>query len=179
VVERLAGGGETGRLALVEQRRDLFGIEFGRRRGRLFRRRRRLGVGLFRLRLLYFLLRQRIGDRVGRRFGLLFGGFGFGRLGVRRRRRLARGFDFLLFHHLGGGVLDRLRLCDLFDQGLRRLGFGRALAAGRDVGELGYRDQVDRQTLGRRHRERVRGKRPHTPQQYGCVPNCRYGVGRL
>ena len=68
VVERLAGGGEAGRLALVEQRRDLFGIEFGRRRGRLFRRRRRLGVGLFRLRLLCFLLRQRIGDRIGLAF---------------------------------------------------------------------------------------------------------------
>src|SRR4029077_7040639 len=107
VVERLAGGGKPSRLALVEQRRDLFGIEFGRRRGGLFRRRGRLGVGLFRLRLLHFLLRRRVGDRVGRRFRLLFSGFGFGRLGLRRGRRLARGFDFLLFHHLGGGVLDR------------------------------------------------------------------------
>src|SRR5262249_11927283 len=100
VVEGLAGGGEPCRVALVGQRRDLLGIELGRRWGGLLRRSRQLGVGLFRLGLLGFVLRERVGDRIGLCLGLLFFGLGFGGFGFRRRRRLARGFDFLLFHHL-------------------------------------------------------------------------------
>src|SRR5262249_52900276 len=154
VVEGLAGGGKPRRVALVEQRCDLLGIELGRRWGGLLRRSRRRGVSLLRLGLLGFVLRQRVGDRIGLRLGLLFFRLGLGGLGFRRRRRLARGLDFLLFHHLRGGVFDRVRLCDLFDQGLCRLGFRRVLAAGRDLGEIGRGHEVDRQALSRRHRKR-------------------------
>src|SRR5262249_57651003 len=110
VVGGLAGGREPRRIALVEQRRDLLGIEVGRRWGGLLRRSRRPGVGLLRLGLLGFVLCQRIGDRIGLSLGLLFFWLGLGGLGFRRRRRLARSLDFLLFHHLRGRVLDRVRL---------------------------------------------------------------------
>src|SRR5262249_24994113 len=53
-------------------------IELGRRWGGLLRRGRRLGVGLFRLGLLGFVLRQRVGGGVGRGLGFLFFGLGLG-----------------------------------------------------------------------------------------------------
>src|SRR5262249_24994116 len=95
-------------------------------------------------------------------------------------------FGFLFFPPLSPSsfprfrvrILDRVRLCDLFDQGLCRLGFRRVLAAGRDLGEIGRGHEVDRQALGRRHRKRRRRERPHAPQQHRCVPDRRYGVGR-
>src|SRR5262249_60581385 len=96
-VERLAGGRQPRRIALVEQRCDLLGIELGRRWGGLLRRGRRLDVGLFRFGLLGFVFRQRVGDRIRLRLGLLFFRLGLGGLCFRRRRRLARGLGFLLF----------------------------------------------------------------------------------
>src|SRR5262249_50683190 len=113
-VERLAGGRQPRRIALVEQRCDLLGIELGRRWGGLLRRGRRLDVGLFWFGLLCFVFRQRVGDRIRLCLGLVFFRLGLGGLCFRRRRRLARGLDFLLFHHLRGRILDRLRFGDLF-----------------------------------------------------------------
>src|SRR5262249_58334727 len=71
-VVRLAGGRQPRRIALVEQRCDLLGIELGRRWGGLLRRGRRLDVGLFRFGLLGFVFRQRVGDRIRLRLGFLF-----------------------------------------------------------------------------------------------------------
>ena len=67
---------------------------------------------------------------------------------------------------------------DLLDQRLRRLRLGRALVAGRDLGEVGHGHDIDRQRLARRHGQRLGGERPHAPQQHGRVPDPRYGVGR-
>src|SRR5260370_3824 len=80
--------------------------------GRLARRDRQLRLGLLRLGLLGLVLLQRLGDRVGLGLlGLLFVlHLGLGRLGLRRRRRLARGRHFLLLDHLGLRILDRLLL---------------------------------------------------------------------
>src|SRR5262245_44802491 len=177
VVEGLAGGCEPRRVSLVEQRRHLFGIELGRRWGGLLGRGWRLGVGLLWLGFLGLVLRQRVRDWIRRRLGLLFLRFRFGGLGFRGRRRLVRGFYLLLFHHFRGGVLNRLCLCDLFDQGFCRIGFRRALGASGNVGEFGGGHQIDRQTLVR-HRERLCCERPHAPQQYGGMPDRRYGIGR-
>ena len=97
----------------------------------------------------------------------------------RRRRRLARSLDLFLLHHLCGRVLDRLRLCDLFDQRLWRFDLGRVLVARGHLREFRHAHDVDRQRLARRRRKRLGRKRQHAPQQHHAVPDRRDGVGLI
>src|SRR5215208_3477544 len=88
-IERVAGGGLTLRRALVEERQpllDLLGIKLGLRLRRLLLRDRNLGLFLLWLGLLYGVLLERLGDRVGRWLRLLFRLVRL-RLGARLRHR--------------------------------------------------------------------------------------------
>src|SRR5262249_33607135 len=137
VVQDASCRGVPLRVALVEQRRDAARVEFWLRL-RLGLLRRRLGL-LFRLLLgLLLVLFQGFGDRIRLwRFLRLFLGDGLLllrrlRLGLLRLRffrllglglQLIRGgHDLGLLDHLGVRLLDRLRLGDLLDQRLWRLG---------------------------------------------------------
>src|SRR4029077_1964455 len=106
IVQRLGRRHLALRIALVEQSRDLIGIEFGRVA------RRRIGTGLgVGLRLLGGVLLEQLGDLVG----LVIGRLGLGRL-VRRLRillgllllRRGVGFDLrFLVDDLGRDLVDR------------------------------------------------------------------------
>src|SRR5580704_5355521 len=189
-VQRLARDRLPRRIALVDQRRDGFAIELVLPLLDRWRRRRRLGLGLWR-RLLGFVLLQGFGDRIDlwllgfflgrlclflwlvlgnrlRRVGLLLN-----RLLRRFRRRIGRGVG----HHrlvgdLADGVVHRLGFGNLLHQWLRvRLGAG--FDAGRDLGELIGGNDIDRQGFFGNSLEGLGRKRHQSPPEHEDVQGYR------
>src|SRR5258708_777676 len=183
-IQRRAGDGLPGRIALVEQGRDLRLIEGPlllrlrrlRRRGLGFRLRHRLfcvfrlqglcdRIVFGRIRLLLDGLRLVLGLVLGDRFWRI--GLFLDRLFHRLRRRFRRrgGYDFLLFGNFTDGVFDRSGIGDFLDQRLRLVLFA-GLDAGGDLGELIGGDDIDRHRFRRRRFERPRRKGYQPPPDH-------------
>src|SRR5690348_12357546 len=143
-------------VALVEQRRNLVGIEFRVLLLRWFLRLQRSRLVL-RLRLRLVLLLDFFSNRVG---------LAWLRLG--RRRLFLGSLDFFFLGDLCLGIFNRLRrLLPLFlYQRLRRLDFLGVLRAFGDLGEVLITHQVNGQGFRRRDIECLAGKRQRRPQQH-------------
>src|ERR1019366_5702655 len=114
-IELRSGRGVALRIALVEQRRDLVGVEFGLLLNRLLRRQRlRLGLGLL---FLFLLLLSLLGAR------------GWRRQRLRLRRFFRRGLELFFLGELGRNLFGRLRVGDFFHQRLGDFELGRLLGA--------------------------------------------------